>query len=496
MRCVMVMFDSLNRHYLPCYGNDWVHAPNFERLSRRAVTFDTSYVCSMPCMPARRDLHTARPNFLHRSWGPMEPFDDSVPRMLAKSGTGSHLISDHQHYWEAGGCTYHTMYSTWQFHRGQEGDPWIGQARPEPPRPDAYGRNAADGLIETPDRLNRKFVRGIADFPQSRTFAAGLDFIERNHKDDNWFLQIETFDPHEPFHSHRSFKDLYAKHYAGYRGPHWDWPPYRDVIDEERELVEHMRHEYASLLSMCDASLGNVLDAFDRFDLWNDTMLVVWTDHGFLLGEHDMWAKVWMPFYEEIARTPFFVWDPRCPQAAGQRRSALVQPAIDLGPTLLEFFGQQPTKDMLGKSLKETIARDAPVREAAIFGQHGHQVNVTDGRYVYMRSAISDDALHLFEYTLMPTHMKAPFEPSELQEIELAEPFGFTKGCRTMRIPGRPWSFKPSRFPTRLYDVVADPGQRSPLNDPALERRMIDQLLRLMDECEAPAEQFARLGLN
>src|SRR5688572_33130810 len=82
MKAIMVMFDSLNRHMLPPYGGDWTHAPNFRRLAERAVTFDEAYVCSMPCMPARRDLHTGRPNFLHRSWGPLEPFDDSVFEML------------------------------------------------------------------------------------------------------------------------------------------------------------------------------------------------------------------------------------------------------------------------------------------------------------------------------------------------------------------------------------------------------------------------------
>ena len=77
MKAIMVMFDSLNRHMLPSYGCEWIHAPNFERLAERSITFDNCYVGSMPCMPARRELHTGRYNFLHRSWGPLEPFDDS-----------------------------------------------------------------------------------------------------------------------------------------------------------------------------------------------------------------------------------------------------------------------------------------------------------------------------------------------------------------------------------------------------------------------------------
>lgn len=73
MKAIMVMFDSLNRHMLPTYGYRDVKAPNFERLAERAVTFDNCYAGSLPCMPARRELHTGRYNFLHRSWGRWSP---------------------------------------------------------------------------------------------------------------------------------------------------------------------------------------------------------------------------------------------------------------------------------------------------------------------------------------------------------------------------------------------------------------------------------------
>ncbi len=146
MKAIMVMFDSLNRHLLPPYGCDWTHAPNFARLAARAVTFDRSYVCSMPCMPARRELHTARPNFLHRSWGPIEPFDDSVPEILQRAGVHTHLVSDHYHYWEDGGATYHTRYNTWEFYRGQEGDPGTDWSRNPRSRPRcAVGTGAIPG---------------------------------------------------------------------------------------------------------------------------------------------------------------------------------------------------------------------------------------------------------------------------------------------------------------------------------------------------------------
>ena len=111
MKTVFVLFDSVNRLMLESYGSTILKTPNFSRLSQKAVTFDSHYIGSMPCMPARRDMQTGRHSFLHRSWGPMEPFDNSFPELLKKKNVHSHLISDHYHYWEDGGATYHTRYN-------------------------------------------------------------------------------------------------------------------------------------------------------------------------------------------------------------------------------------------------------------------------------------------------------------------------------------------------------------------------------------------------
>ena len=488
MKAIMVMFDSLNRHMLPPYGCDRVHAPNFERLASKSVVFDRSYVGSMPCMPARRELHTGRHNFLHRSWGPMEPFDDSMPEILRGNGVYSHLASDHYHYWEDGGCTYHTRYRTWQISRGQEGDPWWGQVADPEDVPNVGDR---EGVSWRQDRINRTFMRSEDLQPQAKTFSQGLDFMRRNHDQDNWFLHIETFDPHEPFFTQQKYKDLYPH---AYDGPQFDWPMYRRV-QETRAQVEHCRLEYSALVSMCDAHLGKVLDLMDELGLWEDTMLIVNTDHGFLLGEHDCWAKCWMPFYEEVAHTPLFIWDPRA-GAAGERRQALVQ-TIDLAPTLLDFFGLPLAPDMQGVPLGPTVAADTPVREAGLFGMFGGHVNVTDGRHVYMRAPVRENQ-PLFQYTHMPTHMQHPFSVEEMRTMQAAPAFTFTKGCPTMKIEGAGALFMPPGAPARstlLFDLQADPEQAQPIRDEAIERRMLDHLVRLMKENDAPGEQFERLGL-
>ncbi|UIK08810.1 sulfatase-like hydrolase/transferase [Neorhizobium galegae] len=482
MRAIVLMFDSLNRRLLPPYGDRTAHAPNFGRLAEKTATFDRCYAGSMPCMPARREMHTGRYNFLHRSWSPIEPFDDSVPELLRNAGIYTHLVTDHQHYWEDGGATYHTRFSSHEFFRGQEGDLWKGIVE------GVDRTRLVDFLYQMKrhDPINRTYLRDERDHPQTRTFDAGLQFIETNAGQDDWMLQLETFDPHEPFFSYAEYHALYPD-----TGEDFDWPPY-DRVTEAEERVLQARHRYLALLSMCDRNLGRLLDMMDEKSMWDDTMLIVCTDHGYMLGERGWWGKSVMPWYDETIHTPFFIWDPRA-KVAGERRSALVQ-TIDIAPTLLDLFGLRPTPDMQGKPLLETVRNDAPVRTAGLFGNFGGHVCVTDGRYVYMRCCAAEDNSPLHEYTLMPTHMRARFSPDELSKAELAQPFSFTKGAPVLRIPG--WTIRgPWVFGTLLYDLETDPEQKNPLRDDRIELRMAELLVDLMRASDAPSDQFERLGL-
>ncbi len=482
MKAIMLMFDSLNRHMLSSYGCDWTHTPNFKRLSEKSVTFDNCYAGSLPCMPARRELHTGRYNFLHRSWGPIEPYDDSMPEILRGKGIYTHMISDHQHYWEDGGCTYHHRYDSWECVRGQEGDRWKGIVG-EVETPDHHG------LFWRQDAVNRRYITCEEEQPQAKVFELGFEFLDCNRDNDNWFLHLETFDPHEPFYSMQKYKDMYPHDYDG---KHFDWPPYNKVT-EPREAVEHCRLEYAALLSMCDEYLGKILDYMDEHDMWKDTMLIINTDHGFLLSEHDLWAKCVHPFYNEIAHTPFFVWDPRT-GVAGERREALVQ-TIDIAPTVLDFFNVEIPKDMQGVPLKQVIDEDKPVRKAALFGLHGGHVNVTDGRYVYMRGPAEGNS-PLYNYTQMPTHMRCLFSLEEMRTMSIADPFSFTKQTPLMRINTipSPWS-SALDMSTKLFDLSTDPKQETLIDDEEIETKMCNLMIELMKENDAPIEQYVRLGL-
>ena len=502
MKFVFVLFDSLNRRSLEPYGARTIRTPNFRRLAERCVTFDSHYVGSLPCMPARRDMQTGRLNFLHRGWGPLEPFDNSFPELLHEKGIYSHLVSDHYHYWEDGGFTYHNRYDTYEFIRGQERDPWKAMVQPPWERlREKYHATQFDSRRRSlyyHHILNRESIREEGEFPSVRCFDAGLDFLDTNRMAEDWLLQIETFDPHEPFFAPARFRDDYPTNYSG---PILDWPPYARVTEAPDECAE-LRANYCAIVALCDAQMGRLLDRFDELNLWRDTILLVTTDHGFLLGEHDWWAKLRMPCYDEVAHIPLFLHHPDFASRAGQRRGSLSQ-TIDLMPTILEMLGVARPAEVEGRSLLPVLADDTPVRDAGLYGVWASATNVTDGRYTYFRYPDDMAAQEIYQYTLMPTHITSFFTPEELATATLAAPFSFTKGAPVLKVSGNAKSpmyrGQGMRFfqdtETVLYDTLRDPEQRHPVDEPAVVARLTERMLALMRANDAPPEAYVRLGL-
>lgn len=503
MKTIFLLFDSLNRLSLEPYGGTSIKTPNFRRLAQRSITFDRHYVGSLPCMPARRDMHTGRLNFMHRGWGPLEPFDDSFAALLHKGGVYSHLVSDHYHYWGDGGATYHNRYDTYEFIRGQERDPWKAMVQPPWERlQEKY--HASQFSRERRHKhanhiINREWVRAYEDFPSVRCFDAGLAFLEGNRGAPDWLLHLETFDPHEPFHAPERFRADYP---TAYRGPILDWPPYQRVTETIEECAE-IRANYAAIVALCDHELGRLLDYMDEHAMWDDTALIVTTDHGFLLGEHSWWAKNVMPCYEEVAHIPLFIHHPHHRSAAGQRRGGLTQ-TIDLMPTLLELHGHAVPPDVTGQSLLPLLAQDGPGRSAALYGVFGSAVNITDGRYTYFLYPPEMHREGLYQYTLMPMHLKEMFSLGELADAQLAPPQPYSKGVPVLKVPATPKSPNYTLHGpavqkdtvTVLYDLETDPQQQHPMAQPEVQRRLEAEIIRLMRQNGAPPEYFARLGLD
>lgn len=485
----MLMFDTLTRDYLPNYGNTFTKMPNFERLAEKSVTFDEFYGGSMPCMPARRELHTGKYNFLNRSWGPLEPFDESMVAKLVENGIYCHLVTDHSHYFEDGGATFHGRYSTWEGFRGQEGDRWVPQGEAD------LSLNTCPlnktNISAVQHLANRKRIVSEEDMPSVKTVSAGLDFID-NYKDkDQWFLQIECFDPHEPFYVPDKYRELYDCTDSKVA---FNFPAYCAVDDKySEEDIMNLRKEYCALLSMCDAQLGRVLDKFDELDLWKDTLLIVNTDHGFFLGEHDYIGKNFPPMFDEVIHTPFFIHYPGG-EADGTRRNAVAQ-TVDIVPTLMEYFNIEQFKDIDGKSIDPIVKEDKPTHDAILFGVHGGQVNIYDGRYVYMKNAV-DASLPVYNMTLMPTNMRGFFKNEELDQSELVDGGRYANHHKVLQVPVSKNIY--SMFPLQeaIFDKQNDPKQMNPVDDESVKERMNGLLLEAFDRVDAPEWQYTRMGFK
>jgi hypothetical protein len=478
MRLIYILFDSLNRHALGAYGGTAVPTPNFDRLAARCATFDTHYVGSLPCMPARRDLHTGRLNFLHRAWGPLEPFDNSFPEVLrAAKDTYSHLVTDHYHYFEDGGVGFHGRYSSWEFFRGQEKDKWKGVVNPPMERTrGTYHASQFDGRTDPnanmPYYVSRDAIETEEQFPIALCAASALEFLEANAKADNWLLHLECFDPHEPFFAAKRFREGLPTNYRGPRARLAEIRPARlppgrgggaaRQLPRARGHVRRLPRPPARL-DGCHRRLGrHRAHRLDRPRAATRRARILGQEPAALLrggGPH-----------------PLFMHHPGIP-AAGTRRRALTQ-TMDLMPTILDIFGTDIPPEVRGHSLLPVLRDDTDVREAALFGQFGGAVNVTDGRFAYLRypeGEAADTQLH--HYTLMPLHMRTFFEPKEMAGAELVGPFGFTKGMPVLKLPLVPDAAANMihRYPlldarTVLYDLERDPQQKAPSMRPRRPR--------------------------
>lgn len=502
MRAVFVLFDSLNRLALGCYGGKAVATPNIDRFAARGLVFDSHYVGSLPCMPARRDFHTGRLNFMHRSWGPLEPFDNSLPEILKKAGIYTHLTTDHFHYFEDGGSTYHSRYSSWDFIRGQEYDPW--KALVAPPL-DQFRRMYSDRHYNAPSQanrlqhqVNREFIREEKEFPGPLCFDRAFEFLDNNRAADNWLLHLECFDPHEPFFTPERFRHAFK---TGYQGPILDWPKYAPV-SESQEEIDEIRASYAALVAMCDEYFGKLLDYFDAHDMWKDTCLILSTDHGFLLAEHDWWGKNVTPYYEEISHIPLIMHHPGLGDRGGTRTSVVTQ-TTDLMPTLLEIFGQPVPAEVRGRSLLDLV-KAADEKRTVIFGMFGGPIGATDGTFTYFLYPpdINDESLR--EYTLMPTHLKGFFSLDELKTARFSAPMDFTKDVPLLSMNALTEGRRPpggdrklfGSFKSALYDNRRDPNQLNPLNDPVTAARLKTDMAMILREHGATAEFYTWIGLD
>lgn len=509
MKCILFLSDSVNRRFLQMYNRSGLYLPNLERLARHSVIFDNHWTGSAPCMPARRDIMTGRLNFLERNWGGIEPFDYTLPEMLREVGVHSHITTDHYHYFEAGGENYCSNFDTWELHRGQEWDPWISRVNRKVEIPDHYGMMLEQCVLNREEFKNDETL-----YPSVKTVCSAAQWLEKNHDADKFLLWVEPFDPHEPYDVPQKYLDMVGDDYDDLL---YMWPEYQEVsrCDMPTEkCLKHIRNRCLALMLMTDHWMGKLLDVMDAHDMWDDTMFIFTTDHGFLLGEHGYMGKTYMPAYNEEFHIPLLVHMPG-DVGAGSRCNALTQ-NIDIYPSLAEYFGVDaetlPNK-LHGKSWLPLIRGEkGKIRECALYGQFGKQVNLTDGRYTYFRAPAADNK-PLNVYTAMPTD-DPPFnyyKPSRLTDLTriTAGPYLSWHQYPVFRIPvdiikcpnvEHPMQFVVLREWDKqdyLFDLESDYAQTKNLVEerPDEVERMNSLMVRALQEHDAPAEQLTRLRL-
>ncbi|MGT2865515.1 sulfatase [Streptococcus fryi] len=491
MKVVLILMDTLRKDFLKSYNPDsFVSTPNLDAFAQDSTTFDNHFIGSTPCMPARRDIMTGRLNFLERSWGPIEPYDITVSKVLQKHGVYSHLTTDHTHYFRVGGEGYINQFTTWDFHRGQEGDPWVSRIKDPEWMPEQYY-----GKLRRQYQANREtWYEDEEKYPTPRTFKSACDWLELNKDEDDFFIQVEVFDPHEPFDVPSKYMEMYDDVYTG---PYFETPNYGEV-DVPEEAVDYIRKRYAALMTMTDVHFGRLIDKMKSLNLYEDTLIIVTSDHGYFLGERNLFGKNYMHNYNELAAIPLFVKDP-INRKKGEHVNTVSQ-NIDIMPTILEYFGIDIPTDVQGKSWLPLFDGRANDKEYAVYGAHGITVNITDGRYTYFRAPNAKN-YPLYEYAGIPTTIRHYLGENNPEDIQMGQFLKRTK-YPVYKVPIKQAAILDglgdmSDFTkdSLLFDISVDKEQEKPIHDDILENRMKKILVDELRKLDAPEEQFERLGL-
>jgi arylsulfatase A-like enzyme len=501
---VVVLLDSLNRHLLGCYGATEFDTPNLDRLAHRSVRFTNHHAGSLPCMPARHDLLVGALDFPWRPWGSIEVWEAAITRLLRRdAGISTMLVTDHPHLFEAGGENYHADFGAWNYLRGHEDDPWRTRADPSwigapslPARPAPIRRNYD---------ASRTWFRDETDFPGPQTMTAAAQWLDTElgavrRPDERSLLVVDEFDPHEPFDTPEPWASRYDPHWNGER---LIWPPYARNGTEagltERE-GRHLRAQYGAKLSMIDHWFGRILDVIDHHDAWDSTALIVCTDHGHYLGEHDgIWGKPQVPVYAELGHIPLMIaW----PGVAARTCDALTT-TVDVHATVCDAFGVTASHRTHGHSLLPLVDGTATsVREWALCGVWGREVHVIDATRTFAKSPVATNRpLSMFSnrWSTMPIRAFPDWGfPNPDHRARLDRYPGTT--VPVIRQPFDPsdelpyWALGAFNGDLLYHHRGADPTgeERSSLTDEAQMTELLVEALRAVD---APAEQRERLGL-
>ncbi|MGJ8605096.1 MAG: sulfatase-like hydrolase/transferase [Marivita sp.] len=409
---LFIMCDQLRWDYLSCTGHPHLHTPHIDRLAARGVLFDRAYVQSPICGPSRMSFYTGRYVSSHGStWnniplkvGEMTLGDHLRPLGVRTALCGkTHMSADIEGMRRLGlspdseigvlvsecgfepferedglhpdGPRYprNAAYDSFMKKRGwADENPWHSVANSAE---DDDGNLLSGWFLDNADKPAR-----AADEESETPYITGraMDFI-REAGDTPWCLHLSYIKPHWPYIVSPPYHDMY--------GPETHLDPVRseaEKVDPHPVYGAFMQERvsrafsddtartrvltaYMGLIKQLDDQIGRLMAFVEEQGLTDETMIVFTSDHGDYLGDHWMGEKEL--FHDPSARIPLIVVDPspKADATRGQKSSTLVE-AIDVVPTILDYFGGAPVPHIIeGRSLRPVLhGQTDRVRDVAV----------------------------------------------------------------------------------------------------------------------------------
>ncbi|MCC2669633.1 MAG: betC 4 [Armatimonadetes bacterium] len=390
-----VLFISVDdlRPELGCYGNPVVKTPNIDRLASRGTLFSRAYCQQAVCSPSRTSLMTGRrPDAtqvydLETHFRVALPDTVTLPQHFKANGYHCAALNKIYHHgfedgrswsephWYPNGQTVDTDPVDWTKRVVKRVGPGTREFEQGPPPAD--NDKAAGVKPGTPQKALafQASPKSDDELPDGFTAAEAVRRLhELKSKGQPFFLAVGFLKPHLPFVSPKKYWDLYdpdkipapttdqlpdgapafAGHTNGELHSYGNIPPGNPV---PAELAKQLRHGYYAAVSYTDAQVGRLLDALEKEGLARNTVVVLWGDHGWQLGEHGLWQK--HTNFELATRAPLILSAPR-QEAAGKKCEAPVE-FVDIYPTLADACGLPIPAGLDGKSLKPLLDNPASV---------------------------------------------------------------------------------------------------------------------------------------
>lgn len=433
-----ILFISIDdlRNELGAYGTDYIKTPNLDAFAEKSRIFTRHYVQVPTCGSSRaallRGKRADRPEFIpntaiantHEEWG-----DRSLPGLFRSNGYQTLSLGKITHY--PGGLTGEGWAEGPEELPGVWDRIWVPESPWETPQDMMHGY--ANGQPRERGESPTWEAHGGPDtsYPDGWVAEDAINVLgELSESDSPWFFAVGFFKPHLPFAAPRSYFDLYnpdsipvpedtVRHPSpsswhgsgemmGNYGQHPGHP------NSDKTYAKQLRHGYAAATSYVDAQVGKVLDAFRELGMDENTIVVIWGDHGFALGKQGIWGK--HSLYEVALKAPLMIRYPGMKEP-GKISDAIVE-TVDIFPTLAEMAGLQAPGDLDGKSLYPHLEDPATssLKEAVGHWRNGQTtIRNEDWRLIIHKQEDEIEGFELFDFRENPVGERK--DPDDFPEV-------------------------------------------------------------------------------